>query len=108
MRIGKSMSATVVISVLFLCSTASAKQAPKNDVRKAHYNTEPLGAPTVDEASAFLADAEARLLDVGVKASHANWVQENFITEDTEQISADANQMLNALSVDLAKKSKEI
>ena len=41
-------------------------------------------APTADEAGAFLADAEARLLDLGVKASHANWVQENFITEDTE------------------------
>ena len=51
-----------------------------------------------------MSDAEARLLDLGVKASHANWVQENFITEDTEQIAADANQNLNALSVDLAKK----
>src|SRR5438445_336281 len=88
----------VIASGLFLCTATLAKQEPKNDVRKAHYKTEPLGAPTVDEASAFLADAEGRLLDLGVKGQRAAWVQENFITEDTEQIAADANQALNALS----------
>ncbi len=45
---------------------------------------------TVAEAKAFLEDAEARLFDLGKKAQRAAWVQENFITEDTEQIAADA------------------
>ena len=81
-------------------------QAPKNDARKAIRNGPRSSQPTAEEASVFLADAESRLLDLGVKASHANWVQENFITEDTEQIAADANQALNALSVDLAKKAQ--
>jgi peptidyl-dipeptidase A len=106
-RFGLSVCAAVVTSALLLAAgAAGAHQAPKNDIRKAHRGTPASTAPTVDEASAFLSDAEARLLDVGVKASHANWVQENFITEDTEQIAADANQSLNALSVDLAKKAK--
>ena len=33
-------------------------------------------------------------------------MQQNFITDDTEQIAADANQQVNALSVELAKKAE--
>lgn len=82
---------------------AGQTQAPKNDVRKARRDGG--AAPTVAEAGTFLDDAETRLFELGVKASHAAWVQQNFITEDTEFISADANQALNALSVELAKKA---
>jgi peptidyl-dipeptidase A len=60
---------------------------------------------TVAEATAFVDDAEERLFDLGNKAQRASWVQENFITEDTEQIAADAGQELNALTVELAKKA---
>jgi len=97
-------SAVLASSVVSIASPKS--QAPKNDARKAIRNGPRSSQPTAEEASVFLADAESRLLDLGVKASHANWVQENFITEDTEQIAADANQALNALSVDLAKKAQ--
>src|SRR5580704_14598948 len=102
--IGACVCVVVAVSALFLSAGTSAAQEPKNNVRKAHYSTTPVGAPTVDEASKFLADAEARLLDLSTKGQRAAWVQENFITEDTEQIAADASQALNALSVDLAKK----
>jgi peptidyl-dipeptidase A len=98
--------AVVAVSALFLSAGTTATQEPKNNVRKAHYNTAPAGTPTVDEASKFLADAEASLLDLSVKGQRAAWVQENFITEDTEQIAADANQALTALSVELAKKAQ--
>ena len=95
-----------VIAAGLVFAMPAKSQAPKNDTRKAIRDRSASAPPTAEEAAAFLADAEARLLDLGVKASHANWVQENFITEDTEQIAADANQNLNALSVDLAKKAK--
>ena len=62
-------------------------------------------APTAAEAQAFLEDGEKRYFDLSVKASRASWVQENFITDDTEQIAADANEELNTLSADLAKKA---
>ena len=93
------------VAVIF-CSLAmgAAAQAPNNDVRKARRDFPP--TPTVAEAGAFLDDAEARLFDLGVKASRAAWVQQNFITEDTEQISADANQVATALSVELAKQAE--
>ncbi len=62
-------------------------------------------APTPEEAKKFIEDAEQRLFDLGVKASRASWVQENFITDDTEQIAADANEILNTASAKYAKEA---
>jgi peptidyl-dipeptidase A len=92
------------IALIATIPAVAGQDAPKNHLRKANRGAEP--APTVEGARAFLSDAEARLLDLGVKASRAAWVQQNFITEDTEQISADASQEVNTLSVDLAKKAR--
>jgi peptidyl-dipeptidase A len=95
----------VVVAIAMLAAVAYA-QAPRNDVRKARRDNSKSAPPSEQSAQAFLDDAEARLLDLGIKGQRAAWVQENFITEDTEQIAADANQALNALSVDLAKKAQ--
>jgi peptidyl-dipeptidase A len=62
-------------------------------------------APTAAEAQKFIEDAEQRLFDLGVKASRAGWVQENFITDDTEQIAADANEAFNTASTKYAKEA---
>jgi len=40
--------------------------------------------PTVAEAEQFMNQAEARLNEIEVKAARASWVQENFITDDTQ------------------------
>ena len=61
--------------------------------------------PSEGEAKAFLEDAESRLFEAGVKAQRAAWVEENFITVDTEQIAADAGEQVNTLSTELAKKA---
>src|SRR5258707_5165545 len=42
-------------------------------------------------------------MDLAVKQSRASWVEENFITVDTEALAADAGETLNTLSVELAK-----
>src|SRR2546427_12129984 len=63
-------------------------------------------APTVAEASKFADEAEKRLFDLQVKASRASWVQENFITDDTEQVAADANEALDAAATELAGKAR--
>lgn len=60
------------------------------------------GRPTVAEAEAFMKKAEAQLLDASVRASRANWVQENFITDDTEILNAQAQEKLTALTTQLA------
>jgi peptidyl-dipeptidase A len=59
-------------------------------------------APTVDEAKAFIASAEKRILDLWVKAQRAQWVQSNFITDDTEQMAADAQREVVSATLALA------
>ncbi len=52
----------------------------------------PDGGSSPAGAKAFLDTVNASLLKLGVAQSQAGWVQQNFITEDTEAISARANQ----------------
>jgi peptidyl-dipeptidase A len=58
--------------------------------------------PTAAEAAAFIDAAEARLLDLSVKAGRALWVQSTYITDDTEMLAAEANQALIDATVELA------
>lgn len=46
--------------------------------------------PTVAEAETFLAEAEARLLELWTDAERAAWVQNTHITDDTTRMAADA------------------
>jgi peptidyl-dipeptidase A len=62
--------------------------------------------PTVADAEQFMNQAEARLYDLTVKASRAAWVQENFITDDTEALSADANDTITAVTTELIEQAK--
>ena len=56
----------------------------------------------VEEAEAFLEQAEARLATLWVTAGRAAWVQANFITEDTTAIAADAQTEVLELTMELA------
>jgi len=47
--------------------------------------------PTVAEAEQFMSKAEERLAELNIKGNQANWIHENFITEDTEAIAAAVN-----------------
>src|ERR1700693_2737849 len=63
-------------------------------------------APTVAEAERFISRAETRLLDLWIKSGRASWVAENFITDDTESISADADAAVKAATTELANEAK--
>jgi peptidyl-dipeptidase A len=63
-------------------------------------------APTVAEAERFISQAETRLLDLWIKSSRASWLSENFITDDTEAISADAEAAVKAATADLARQAR--
>ena len=80
---------------LVLCGTAHGQSA----------NPSASGKPTVADARAFMEDAEKRLFDLGIKAQRADWVQQNFITVDTQQDTADANQVFTAENVELSKQA---
>jgi len=64
-------------------------------------------ALTPEDAKKFIADAQARLLPLAVAGSRANWVNQNFITDDTEAIAAGANQEATAVTVELAIDSQK-
>jgi len=60
------------------------------------------GQATDDDATAFVDDAERRFLETLVRSERAAWVQQNFITADTEVIAGEAEQALIATTVELA------
>ena len=57
---------------------------------------------TIEEARAFVDDAEARLLEVWIDAARAGWVQSNFITDDTTAIAASAQTVVIGATMELA------
>jgi peptidyl-dipeptidase A len=61
---------------------------------------------TPAEAEQFVADAEKRLLDLNIKYARADWVKSTYITDDTETLSAEANNQVIELTKDLAEQSR--
>jgi peptidyl-dipeptidase A len=64
------------------------------------------GKSSADEAAKFMADAEKRLMDLNIKQQRADWVKSTYITDDTEQLSAEANTNLIAAVTELAEQAK--
>jgi peptidyl-dipeptidase A len=58
------------------------------------------------DADAFMKKAESRLLDLNIKAGRADWVRSTFITDDTESLSAEANDGLIAATTELAEQTR--
>src|SRR3954452_9172803 len=62
-------------------------------------------SPTAAAAKAFLDTANATTLRLGIQQGQAGWVQQTFITDDTEAIAARANQAANEAGAQFAKRS---
>jgi len=60
---------------------------------------------TAADATKFLDATNAALLKLGVDQSRAGWVQQTFITDDTEIVSAQASQAANDAGVRFAKEA---
>src|SRR2546427_381503 len=58
--------------------------------------------PTVADAAAFMARAESVLNDLGVKAARADWVANTYITFDSEELTAQAQEANGVATRDLA------
>ncbi|MGB9333853.1 MAG: M2 family metallopeptidase, partial [Candidatus Acidiferrales bacterium] len=61
---------------------------------------------TVEEARAFTDSAEKKLLDLWIKSSRASWVQQTFITDDTQRIAADADLAVKSATAELAAEAR--
>ena len=91
------------VGLLLLLSTvlaAVAKNEPSNP--PAHS----AGVPTVAEAEDFMKKVEVDLQDLGVRNNRAAWVQENFITDDTEVLSAQAQERVTAVTTKYALEAR--
>jgi len=102
--IHRRLSGLVLLLILFSPVTRAQtpmKTNPSSETKSAS------APPTVADAQHFIEQAETRLLDLWIKAGRASWVAENFITEDTEAISADADQVVKAETAKLANQAKK-
>jgi len=87
----------ILVAALFAAPYAGAATKAATPTR---------GKPTVPEAQRFIQDAEKRLDDLGLEAGRAEWVAENFITLDTETMTAQANERYLTVSGDVALKAR--
>jgi peptidyl-dipeptidase A len=88
------------IAILFILSISAIAQTQSKPSSKTS-----TAKPTIAAAEKFVAAAEQELNDLGLKAQRAGWVQENFITDDTEQIASEANDALTEAGTRLAKQA---
>jgi peptidyl-dipeptidase A len=85
---------------------AAPKAGTKAKVTQPKQPAVKAGKPTVAEAEKWMNETEAMLDTLIVKASRAQWVQSNFITDDTEAIAADANERFIEATTKLAEDVK--
>jgi len=95
----------LVLSLLLLAPVARPQTQPKKNPSPPAKLTST--QPTPADAKRFIGQAETRLLDLWIKSERASWVAENFITDDTESISADADQAVKAVTSELAIQAKK-
>src|SRR5436190_275547 len=67
-------------------------------------NPQPGSTPSAADATKFLADVNDSMKKLEIEANQAGWVQQNFITDDTEAIQARVNQRVTDA---IAKYAKE-
>ncbi len=94
------------VVLLLLACIALGQTAPEKMTSESAMPHSAKGPATVAEAQAFMKNAEAQIADLAVRASRASWVQENFITDDTETMSAQANEKLTAVVTQLALEAR--
>ncbi|MBZ5551763.1 MAG: M2 family metallopeptidase [Acidobacteriia bacterium] len=90
---------SILLFLFLLIAGSSFAQVPSPKTNQAK--------PTVAEAENFIKEAETRVSALSIQASRADWVNSNFITDDTEVLSAQANQELIAAVTRLAKDARK-
>ena len=89
----------IIVPVLALTAVSASAQQPAAARPRA-------AAPTVAEAQRFIARAEKELADLSVKVNRADWVANNFITDDTEELTAEAQEAYAVATQKLALEAR--
>src|ERR1700681_1820705 len=72
-----ALAAAAVLTTLGALSCARSQTPPQ---------------PTAGDAKAFLDNVNQTMLKLGVEQNQAGWVQQTYITDDTDAVAARANQ----------------
>ncbi|WP_076418399.1 M2 family metallopeptidase [Colwellia sp. UCD-KL20] len=91
-----SAVAFVMSTALYGCMEEASVQSSSPTPQKANQ------ALTAKDAETFLNNVEQELIKLGVEANQAEWIYSNFITEDTEALSARVSQKTTEASVQYA------
>ena len=98
------IQAFIITAALLVVSGSSAALA--QNPYSSDKRSPAAGKATEAEAEAFMKKVENELQDLGVRTARAGWVQENFITDDTEAISAQAQEKLTAATTQYALEAR--
>jgi peptidyl-dipeptidase A len=66
----------------------------------------PSTPPTQQEAREFTDAAEQRLLELWIRQQRAQWIQETYITNDTEEMAAEADEAVKAATSEIASQAR--
>ena len=66
----------------------------------------PSTPPTQQEAREFTDAAEQRLLELWIRQQRAQWIQETYITNDTEEMAAEADEAVKAATSEIAAQAR--
>src|SRR5262245_3558633 len=109
-RVRRSLRTALVLAALLPAASALVPPAGAATAPRAAAPAQPAkapaakgAAPTVEEARRFLETANARMLDLNNRQQRAEWVQSNFITDDTERMAAEARETVIAAVTELAQ-----
>jgi peptidyl-dipeptidase A len=86
------------LSLLSIAAACAAALSCSNGTTSA-------ASTTPADAKSFLDTANDTTLKVGIEASRAGWVQQTYITDDTEALAARANQLANEAGARFAKEA---
>ena len=87
----------VVALAVFGASGGAQQQSPARPA---------VATPTAAEAQRFISRAEKELADLSVKVNRADWVANNFITDDTEELTAEAQEAYAVATQKLALEAR--
>ena len=97
------LSRIALLSALAFTVAACSEQKAENREKADTVST---AEPTVAEAEAFIAEAEKKLFVSEMYLERMSWVNNNFITYDTDMLVAEADKKHIGLGVKLAMQSK--
>src|SRR3954463_2806098 len=104
-----AFSRVFLVSIVCLLSTVLPAQnhaRAKKSAAKKSQAAASTAKPSAADAQKFIDDSEKQLSDLADKGQRADWVNENFITDDTDALATDANSEQSSVTTKLALDAK--